>query len=139
MSGSFNRINYDTCTYQQKVIDSTAPLQYDFYRGKYVNCNRCYADQSQYINLIDIESELKNVNRLYSKCIQFKYNPSCKFVPGSKNTCLSTFDPLVPVVLPPEICPNAAPLHLRDSGLRKVTSSGVVWPSGMSCQAAYAC
>jgi hypothetical protein len=72
------------------------------YPGAYENCNKCI-DKKFYrpFDLVDQESELKNITRSATKCPKFKYNPNCK----ASKTCTSTFDSSVPVVPAPEVCP----------------------------------
>uniref|UniRef100_A0A6C0AC28 Uncharacterized protein n=1 Tax=viral metagenome TaxID=1070528 RepID=A0A6C0AC28_9ZZZZ len=100
--GGSNRPIYDNCAYQKKLYESTSPLDYYLYQGKFENCSKCLHDKfwTPY-QLVDIETELRNQNRPLSKCDQFKYNPNCK----KSDLCLSTFDKSVPIVLAPEVCP----------------------------------
>jgi hypothetical protein len=115
--GGSNRLPYDVCAYQKKLYESTSPLGYQLAEYKFENCTKCRQDKFyRPFDLVDVESELKNITRLASKCPEKKYNPNC---PKSK-TCLSTFDPSVPVVLAPEVCPiifNNIP-RMRDVGYR---------------------
>jgi hypothetical protein len=71
---------------------------------KHENCGKCMYDKF-YVKyqpeIVDVESELKNITRPLSECDQFKYSPTCK----RSGLCLSTFDKTVPVVLAPEVCP----------------------------------
>lgn len=101
--GSFNKLKYDACSYEKYLYESTSPLAYQLYQGKHENCNKCIHDKfwTPY-QLTDVESELKNLTRPNSRCDQFKYNPNCS---GRSGLCLSTFDPSVPVVPAPEVCP----------------------------------
>lgn len=100
--GGSNRLIYDNCAYQKRLYESTSPLDYNLYQGKFENCNKCLHDKfwTPY-QLVDIETELRNQNRPLSHCDQFKYNPKCK----KSSLCLSTYDKTVPVVLAPEVCP----------------------------------
>jgi len=100
--GSSNRTMYDNCAYQKNLYESTSPLSFTLYQGKFENCNKCVHDKfwTPY-QLVDIETELRNQNRPLSQCDQFKYSPNCK----RSNLCLSTFDPSIPVVPAPEVCP----------------------------------
>ena len=78
--GAYNRTMYDNCAYDLKVKTSTTPLEYALYEGKYENCNKCKYN-NQFVkpyDLVDIESDLTNRNRLQSKCPSMKYKPSCK-------------------------------------------------------------
>lgn len=100
--GSSNRLIYDNCSYQKKLYESTTPLEYQLYEGKFENCEKCLYDKFwRPFDLVDYESELKNLNRPASQCDQFKYNPKCR----RSGLCLSTFDKTVPVVFAPEVCP----------------------------------
>lgn len=103
-NGSFNRLMYDNCSYQKSLYESTSPLSYNMYQGKYENCNKCISDKF-YVpyqpEIIDVESELWNITRPISDCDQFKYSPACK----RSGLCLSTFDKSAPVVFAPEVCP----------------------------------
>lgn len=103
-TGSSNRPIYDACSYQKRLYESTSPLAYQLYQGKHENCNKCIYDKF-YVpyqpEIVDIESELKNITRPLSDCDQFKYSPKCK----KSGLCISTFDKTVPIVLAPEVCP----------------------------------
>ncbi|MCJ7638247.1 MAG: hypothetical protein MUO21_12220, partial [Nitrososphaeraceae archaeon] len=65
--------------YQKKLYESTSPLMYQLEFSKHENCNKCVFNRfwTKY-QLVDIESELKNLNRPLSNCDQFKYHPNCK-------------------------------------------------------------
>lgn len=102
--GASTRLQYDDCAYAQELRDSTSPYTYQMFEGKFENCNKCIYDKfyTRYDgDVIDAESELKNITRSYSKCEGKKYNPGCE---KSKN-CTSTFDKSVPVVYAHEVCP----------------------------------
>ena len=105
--GGFTGTLYDKCQYQRTLNESVSPLQYQLLFAKYENCNKCvYDDNSFYVKnnsqIVDMESELKNITRRYSKCPQYKYNPGCK----KSCHCTSTFDRAhVPVVMAQEVCP----------------------------------
>ena len=103
-TGSSNRQIYDNCNYQKRLHESVSPLAYQLYQGKHENCNKCIYDKF-YVpyqpEIVDIESELKNITRPLSDCDQFKYSPKCK----KSGLCISTFDKTAPIVLAPEVCP----------------------------------
>lgn len=100
--GSSNRLIYDNCSYFKELKETTLPGTYRLYGGKYENCNKCVFDKFyRRFDLVDVESELRNITRLTSNCHELKYNPNCK---KSKN-CLSTFDTSNPIVLSHDICP----------------------------------
>ena len=102
--GASNRQIYDCCAYAQSLQQSVDPLQYQLYFGAQENCSKCIDNQAwfrQDKQIVDIESDLWNINRPLSKCDQYKYNPNCKPSP----MCTSTFDPSIPRVLSPSLCP----------------------------------
>lgn len=103
--GSSNRLIYDCCAYQKSLNESTSPLNYNLYQGKFDNCNKCTSDGKYWrpfdSMIIDLESELKLITRSATKCPSNKYNPTVK---RSKNS-LSTFYPENPVILDRDICP----------------------------------
>lgn len=100
--GASNRPIYDNCSYQKQIYESTSPLSYNLYQGKFENCNKCIYDRfwTPY-QLVDIETELRNQTRPLSNCDEFKYSSTCE----RSGLCVSTFDPQVPVVMAPEVCP----------------------------------
>ena len=67
--GSSNRLIYDNCAYQKRLYESTAPLDYQLYQGKFENCKKCVQDKfwTPY-KLVDIETELRNQNRPATHC-----------------------------------------------------------------------
>jgi hypothetical protein len=101
--GAYNRLSYDNCAYQKKLQESTSPLQYRMFEGNYENCNKCtYKNQFwRPFDLVDLESELKNITRPNTKCPELKYHPDCK----KSNMCTSTFERNMPVVLDRQVCP----------------------------------
>ena len=123
-TGSSNRTMYDKCAYQKRLHESTSPLAYQLYHGKFENCNKCVHDKfwTPYA-LVDVETELRNMTRPMSKCDQMKYNPAC----GKTDMCWSTFDESVPVVYAPEVCP------IVHNNIEKVTDKGYTMPSAEVC------
>ncbi len=101
--GAYNRLSYDNCAYQKRLYESTSPLLYRLYEGNFENCNKCtYKNQFwRPFDLVDLESELKNITRPNSRCPQLKYNPDCK----KSKMCTSTFEKNMPVVLDKNVCP----------------------------------
>lgn len=120
-TGSFNRQMYDNCNYEKRIYESTSPLDYMLYFGKHENCNKCKYDKF-YVKyqpeIVNTESELKNLTRPLSDCDQFKYSPKC----GKTGICTSTFHKSVPVVFAPEVCP------IVHNNLPKVTCVGRRYP-----------
>jgi hypothetical protein len=119
--GSSNRLRYDECAYEQQLSDSTTPFQYRTNIAAYENCEKCKADKFWYkydTELVDVESELRNINRPATKCASLKFHPNCE----KSNTCMSTFDKSAPIILAPEVCPivfNNIPRQ-TSNGMREV-------------------
>ena len=114
--GSSNNLIYDECEYDMKLHESTAPLSYQMYDGKYENCSKCIKGNFyRPYDLVDIDSELKNRNRPLSNCPKYKYNPNCQ----KSKMCISTFDKNLPVIqntLCPVVTSNIP--RVRDVGYR---------------------
>jgi hypothetical protein len=82
---SSNRLSYDACAYQKTIQQSTSPLEYMLFAGKYENCAKCRMEfgvvggngVSLFSgNLVDLESDLRGQTRLKSKCPTTMYNPT---------------------------------------------------------------
>ena len=101
--GSFNRLRYDNCAYAQDLNQSVSPLNYQMSRYKYENCTACTHDGKYYapFDLVDYESELKNITRPGSLCNDVKYSPTCE----KSEMCISTFEQDNPVVMIKNVCP----------------------------------
>jgi hypothetical protein len=83
---SFNRPLYDACEYETRLGDNEGILKYTLDSNKHYNCNQKRIDfgllggnnvSQSTENLVDLESDLRNQTRLYSKCPQRKYRPTC--------------------------------------------------------------
>jgi hypothetical protein len=80
---SSNRLIYDKCAYATEMKESTGPLEYNLFRGKYENCKQCAV--GQFSNILefgpraDVESELYGLNRPSTLCPQLKFDPSKKY------------------------------------------------------------
>lgn len=115
--GSSNRLRYDNCAYAKTLAESVSPFAYQMYDGKYENRDKCKFDvawRPYDREVVDIESDLKNISRPATKCPSLKYNPNCK----KSSKCISTFDK-VPVILNRDVCPivfNNIP-RMRNNGL----------------------
>ena len=122
--GSFNNLKYDDCAYKIDLKQSVQPLGYVMYEGKFQSCGqRCYENYYRPFDLVDIESELKNITRPATRCPQYKYNPNCK----RSRSCVGTEDPSVPVVYPPNICPVVT------NNIPVVRNPGYTVPRGNIC------
>ncbi len=123
--GASNRQMYDTCEYQKRLYESTASLGINLYEGKFENCSKCLYDKFwRPFDLVDVESELKNITRPATRCPQYKYNPDCK----KSKSCWSTDDPTVPVVFIPEMCPVVR------NNIPKYTHPGYTVPKDNICK-----
>jgi hypothetical protein len=93
---SSNHLKYDTCAYATTIKESTEPLEYWLYKGKYETCNSCkngdFSNNIDFSSRADVESELFGLNRQGSDCPSLKYDPSKPY----KN----------PMFSPPIMCQN---------------------------------
>ena len=80
---SSNHLKYDTCAYATTIKESTEPLEYWLYRGKYETCNACvngdYTNNIDFPARTDVESELFGLTRPGTDCPSLKYDPTKKF------------------------------------------------------------
>jgi hypothetical protein len=83
---SSNRLIYDSCAYNKKMQESTSPLNYNLYPGKFENSSKCRIELGSVGgnnvslfsgNLVDLESELRNQTRPASLCPKNHYQPQC--------------------------------------------------------------
>lgn len=72
MSTCMNNPLYDVCTYRTKIKDYENSLGYNFYRGKYENIRGV---NNRLCDIVDVESELKNMTRPLSKCPEYNHKP----------------------------------------------------------------
>jgi len=105
-SGGFSRQRYDRCAYQKDLWQSVEPLGWMMYPGKFENCGKCTYDEKSFWRpfdgqIVDAESELKNITRRATRCPQYKYLPGC----AKSCYCTNTFDKTNPIVLAQEVCP----------------------------------
>ena len=80
---SSNHLKYDTCAYATTIKESTEPLEYWLYKGKYETCNACvngdYTNNIDFSSRADVESELFGLNRPGTDCPSLKYDPTKQF------------------------------------------------------------
>jgi len=83
---SFNRLKYDMCAHTQHNYQSVSPLAFQLDPSRYENCNKCRnefgliggsAVSNVKGNLVDLESDLKGITRLSSKCPSLDYQMPC--------------------------------------------------------------
>jgi hypothetical protein len=84
---SFNRLNYDLCSYEHVLRESTGPGQY-YLQTPAVNCGPCHPNNPKYRlqtagvqvtgeqALIDDSSDLRNIVRPGTNCPSKKYLPN---------------------------------------------------------------
>jgi hypothetical protein len=83
---SFNKLNYDTCSYKQVLTESIGPGEYQLGKPQ-SSCEPCFNKDPRMrvqrdglglgtrLKNIDIDSELLNITRDASNCSQKKFNP----------------------------------------------------------------
>ena len=80
---SSNRLIYDKCAYATEIKESTSPLEYNLFKGKYENCKQCPA--GDFTNIVefgaraDVENELYGLNRPGTLCPSLKFDPTKEF------------------------------------------------------------
>lgn len=83
---SFNRLIYDSCSYENELRASTGTLAYALDPNKFYNCNACRmtlltpgndVSIAKNGNMVDLESDLKGITRKASKCPSLKYLNPC--------------------------------------------------------------
>jgi hypothetical protein len=83
---SSNRLKYDSCAYATDIKESTSPLDYNLFEGKYLNSKSC--PSSDYTNTVPfsdrtvVESELYGLSRTNTNCPKLKYDPVKGFKPA---------------------------------------------------------
>lgn len=104
---SWTRLNNDPCAYRKDLRQSTSSLDYIFDRNRYVNCQPCRVELGTFggrntggslSTLVDVESDLLNINRKLSNCPERKYLPDCDGCNGnsSENCVHNTKIPHLP-------------------------------------------
>jgi len=86
---SSNRLIYDKCAYATEIKESTEPLEYNLFLGKFENCKQCpvgdFPNVLPFGPKADTESELLGLTRPNTKCPGLKYEANSTF----KNAPLS--------------------------------------------------
>lgn len=100
---SSNRLIYDECAYKKTLQQSTDPLQYALYTGKFENSAKCRIELGSVGgngvslfngNLVDLESDLRGQTRKSSLCpcdkyggkatpnknVSLNHQPSCQMI-----------------------------------------------------------
>jgi hypothetical protein len=108
---SSNRLIYDNCAYAAEIKESTSPLEYNLFKGKYETCAPCPVGDFQ--NVVEfgdratVESELFGLNRPGTLCPSLKYDPSKQFKPADLS--------------PPAMCQSI--YYITPSNLKKPESN----------------
>jgi len=80
---SSNHLKYDTCAYASIIKESTKPLEYWLYRGKYETSIPCsngnFTNNIDFPSRADVESELYGLTRPSTDCPSLKYDPTKNF------------------------------------------------------------
>jgi hypothetical protein len=83
---SFNNLQYDTCSYKQVLSESIGPCEYQL-GTPFISCEDCFSKDPQLIlqrvgasvaknvPMVDIDSELMNINRKLSGCSSKEFIP----------------------------------------------------------------
>jgi hypothetical protein len=83
---SFNKLNYDTCSYKQALSESVGPCEYQL-GMPFISCEDCFSNDPQLIlqrmgasvaknvPMIDVDSDLMNINRKLSNCSSNEFIP----------------------------------------------------------------
>lgn len=124
--GSSNRLRYDLCAYEKDLSESVSPFAYRTYGGAYENGEKCKKDKFWKridADVIDVESDLKNITRPATKCPGLKYNPKCQ----KSGQCINTFDPSVPVILDSNVCP------IVFNNIPRQKTNGLIMPDQPNC------
>lgn len=83
---AFTRNKYDQCDYASDLQQQKGMFDYTVDTNKYYNCNQTRIDfglvggndvSQSTENLVDLESDLRNQTRLYSRCPTRKFRPNC--------------------------------------------------------------
>ena len=90
---SSNRLIYDKCAYATEIKESTSPLEYNLFKGKYENCRQCpvgdFTNVVEFGSRADVENELYGLTRLVTLCPSLKYDPTKEFkVPDFSPTAM---------------------------------------------------
>lgn len=78
---SFNRLSYDSCAYSKTLQESTDPLDYNLFKGKFESCRNCpdFTNNLDFGLKVAVESDLKGQVRLGSKCPSKKFPDNMGF------------------------------------------------------------
>jgi len=118
---SFNRLSYDSCAYTKTLQESTDPLDYNLYKGKYESCITCpignFTNNLEFGIKTDVDSDLKGQDRIGSKC------PTEKFPNNSLSASDAPFTPAITCQSIYFLTPNNIPTKITN-GLKDLSEYG---------------
>jgi len=120
---SFNRLLYDQCNINQKVVEESTPFTYyvnPIYNVNFQRCNNYNRDSEHQFQIsdqkIDLENDLLNLDRKTSKCNGEKFNPSCNNGVMCDEVSIKKFGNNY-LFSPPEICHDL--FSIIDNNIKK--------------------
>ena len=128
---SSNRLIYDQCAEEQQTVDSTKPLTYAFYLGKYENCNKCKKpnnaiDAQPFQDRVMLEGELRNIDVTRTSCDKYRskqFDPKCMIDPKDKQCNTNP-------IITPRLC---APYREACCDNQLIDDIGYTLPSDIVC------
>lgn len=143
MSSNWSRLNYDNCSYDQKVKMSVEPGMYNSFLSRFendlgvsskslpcdtemmkkLNCNYCDYNKDATLNnnissrtneLLNVESDLKQYTRLNSKCNEQKYIPLNNECAGDFKKCVMNKYVVTPNLCDRSIVPTNMKMPLNN-------------------------
>lgn len=73
-AGYSDKLIYDDCNYNENILSNQKYSHYRLNQNPFENINKCKYDNFYHpYDLIDVESELKNITRPASQCASLKY------------------------------------------------------------------
>jgi hypothetical protein len=124
MSGGNTKLIYDKCQTLQKTNESVKPGDYRLFKMAHVNCeHECKPDRStpsNAFNVVDVESELKNITRIESKCNIARFPNNI-----TSGANINSASPRLPAYMPPWACER----EIVPTNLRPFKSSMLNMPS----------
>lgn len=131
---SFERMLYDPCNAQSRLKQSVGPMEYRMYSGANVNFNSCnnasIASKQPTVPLIDINSELRGLNRFSAHSVNNRFSRDGHLRHSIESGMgMSTFDPRANVYFNPMVCPDVSKHLIFNSGIPRAQNPGYHLPS----------
>ena len=129
MAGQYTRSMYDRCYEQQNLKQSTDPLSLILDTTKYVNCNNLCQPSGNAALYVDVESGLRGLDKIASKCDSAKL-PFC-----TATGCLGMNDPRIPEHITPYACSwgHAGDRAVVNTNMSMPKGSGITLPPTNPC------